>query len=98
MSNNKHLLPHVVSEGQEFRTASAGWFWLRLSYEVSVKPQSSEGSVGLEESVPGSLMGLLATGLTSLSDGVSIGYWVSLEPSIRAKNNSDSILDLFVLL
>ena len=42
-------------------------------------------------------MGLLARGLTSLSDGVSIGYWVSLEPSIRGKNKSDSILDLFLL-
>ena len=98
MSNNKHLLPHVVSEGQEFKTVSAGWFWLRLSYEVSVKPQSSEGSVGLEESIPGSLTGLLARGRTSLSDGVSIGYWVSLEPSIRGKNKSDSILGLFLLL
>ena len=29
---------------------------------------------------------------------VSIGYWVSLEPSIRGKNKSDSILDLFLLL
>lgn len=44
------------------------------------------------------LMGLLATGLTSLSDGVSLGYWVSLEPSVKAKNKSDSILDLFLLL
>ena len=71
---------------------------LRLSYELSVKLQSSEGSVGLGESVPSSLMGLLARGLTSLSDGVSVGYWESSEPSIRGKNKSDSILDLFLLL
>lgn len=68
------------------------------AYELSVKLQSSEGSVGLGESVPRSLMGLLARGLTSLSDGLSIGYWVSSEPNIRGKNKSDSILDLFLLL
>jgi len=33
-------LSHIVSEGQEFGSGLAGWFWLREPHEVVVKPSA----------------------------------------------------------
>ena len=35
--NNKHLLSHAVSKGQESRSSLIGWFWLRVSLEIAVR-------------------------------------------------------------
>ena len=32
--------------GQEFASSSAGWFWLKISHEVSVKMLAGAGTVG----------------------------------------------------
>lgn len=34
---HKHLLSLAVSVGQEFRSILAGWFWLKVTQEITVK-------------------------------------------------------------
>lgn len=50
MLKTTNVLSHTVSEGQESRSGSLGWFWLRVCHEVTVKvlagTASSEGWIG----------------------------------------------------
>lgn len=44
MLKTTDVLSHSVSEGQESRSGSVGWFWLRVCHEVTVKVLSGAAS------------------------------------------------------